>query len=86
MATSNTSSFNLDISDIFEEAFERAGKELTGGYSIRTARRSLNLLMLEWASRQVNLWTIEQVTLPLLVGVATYNVILHIRLVGCGVQ
>lgn len=73
MAISGTTAFNLDLSEIFEEAFERAGKELKSGYSIRTARRSLNLLMLEWASKQVNLWTIEELSIPLIANTATYT-------------
>lgn len=60
MATTGTSAFNLDINDIVEEAFERCGKELRTGYDFRTARRSLNLLAIEWANRGINLWTIEQ--------------------------
>ena len=58
--TSGTSAFNLDLNDLFEEAFERCGKELRSGYDFRTARRSMNLLTIEWANRGINLWTIEQ--------------------------
>ncbi|MBU3668274.1 MAG: hypothetical protein FGM53_07075, partial [Rhodocyclaceae bacterium] len=58
--TSGTSVFNLDLSDLVEEAFERCGTELRSGYDLRTARRSLNLLTIEWANRGINLWTIEQ--------------------------
>lgn len=58
--TSGTSSFNLDLNDIFEEAYERAGIEIRTGYEFRTARRSLNMLTIEWANRGINLWTIEQ--------------------------
>jgi hypothetical protein len=60
MTTSGTASFNLDLNNIVEEAFERCGKELRTGYDLRTARRSLNLLTVEWSNRGVNLWTIEQ--------------------------
>lgn len=60
MATSGTSTFNLDLNNLIEEAFERCGVELRTGYDFRTARRSLNLLTIEWASRGINLWTIEQ--------------------------
>lgn len=60
MATTGTSAFNLDVNDIIEESFERVGKELRTGYDFRTARRSLNLLAIEWANRGINLWTIEQ--------------------------
>ena len=58
--TSGASTFNLEIRDIVEEAFERCGAELRTGYDLRTARRSLNLLAIEWANRGINLWTIEQ--------------------------
>ena len=58
--TSGTSVFNLDLNDLIEEAFERCGSQLRSGYDFRTARRSLNLLTIEWANRGINLWTIEQ--------------------------
>lgn len=58
--TSGASTFNLEIKDIVEEAFERCGSELRTGYDLRTARRSLNLLAIEWANRGLNLWTVEQ--------------------------
>lgn len=73
MATSGTSAFNLDLSEIVEEAFERAGSELRTGYDLRTARRSLNLLFADWANRGVNMWTFEQGTINLIPGQATYN-------------
>ena len=57
--TSGNSSFNLDINNLVEEAFERCGAELRTGYDLRTARRSLNLLTIEWANRGINLWTVE---------------------------
>ena len=72
MTTSGTATFNLDLSDIVEEAFERCGAELRSGYDFRTARRSLNLLFQDWANRGVNLWTLEQGTIPLGAGTATY--------------
>jgi hypothetical protein len=65
MSTTGTSIFNLDVNDLIEEAFERCGKELRTGYDFRTARRSLNLLTVEWANRGINLWTIEQGQIPL---------------------
>lgn len=65
MATTGTSAFNLDVNDLIEEAFERCGQELRTGYDFRTARRSLNLLTIEWANRGINLWTIEQGQIPL---------------------
>jgi hypothetical protein len=72
MATTGTSSFNLDMNDLIEEAFERCGKELRTGYDFRTARRSLNLLTVEWANRGINLWTIEQGAIPMVTGQAVY--------------
>jgi len=58
--TSGLTAFNLDLNDIIEEAYERAGLEVRTGYEFRTARRSLNMLTIEWANRGINLWTIEQ--------------------------
>lgn len=60
MATSGTTDFNLSIDDLIEEAFERCGMQMTNGYQLTSARRSLNLLFLDWANRGLNLWTIEQ--------------------------
>ena len=57
--TTGTTSFNLDLNNLVEDAFERCGKELRTGYDLRTARRSLNLLTIEWANRGINLWTVE---------------------------
>jgi hypothetical protein len=71
--TSGTSAFNLDLNNLVEEAFERCGSELRTGYDLRTARRSLNLLTIEWANRGINLWTIEEGTIPLVQGQITYN-------------
>ena len=73
MTTAGTTSFNLDLSNLVEEAFERCGSELRTGYDLRTARRSLNLLTAEWANRGVNLWTIEQGEIPLVQGQIAYN-------------
>lgn len=73
MATSTTASFDLDLNEIVEEAFERAGSELRSGYDLRTARRSLNLLFADWANRGINLWTIDSSTQVLTSGTATYN-------------
>lgn len=72
-ATSGVSTFNLSIVDIIEEAYEQAGIELRTGYDVRTARRSLNLLALDWANRGYNLWTIEQGSLNLASGTASYS-------------
>ena len=71
--TTNTTAFNPDLNDIFEEAFERCGLELRTGYDFRTARRSLNFLIGEWANRGINLWTIEQGSINLAQGVTTYD-------------
>jgi hypothetical protein len=72
MTTSGTSTFNLDLSEIVEEAFERCGSELRTGYDLKTARRSLNLMFADWANRGINMWTFEQGTQTLTPGVATY--------------
>ena len=72
MTTSGVAAFNLDLTEIVEEAFERAGSELRTGYDLRTARRSLNLLFADWANRGINMWTFEQGTLTLTQGLATY--------------
>jgi hypothetical protein len=72
VTTSGTSGFNLDLNDIIEEAFERCGVEVRTGYEHRTARRSLNLLTIEWANRGINLWTIEQGSIPMVQGQITY--------------
>lgn len=69
MATSGTTDFNLSIDDLIEEAFERCGMRPTTGYHLTSARRSLNLLFLDWANRGLNLWTIEQATYALTQGV-----------------
>jgi hypothetical protein len=71
--TSDTTSFNPTLTEIFEEAFERCGSELRSGYDFRTARRSLNFLLTEWANRGINLWTIEQGTINLVQGQAVYD-------------
>jgi hypothetical protein len=68
MSTSGTTAFNLDLNNLIEEAFERCGTELRTGYDMRTARRSLNLLTVEWANRGINLWTIEQGQIDMVTG------------------
>lgn len=72
MTTSTTTAFNLNLNDLVEEAFERCGLELRTGYDFRTARRSLNLLTVEWANRGINLWTVEQGQITMNTGQATY--------------
>jgi len=72
MATSETYTFDLDLGDAIEEAFELAGLELRSGYDYKTARRSINLLMLEWQNRGLNLWTVEFAKQALTSGTFTY--------------
>jgi hypothetical protein len=73
MTTSGTTTFDLNVNELIEEAFERCGAELRTGYDFRTARRSLNLLTIEWANRGINLWTIEQGEIPMVQGQITYD-------------
>jgi len=73
MTTSGSSNFELDVNDYIEEAFERCGLEVRTGYDVRTATRSLNLMFADWANRGLNRWTIEQSTLSLTSGTATYS-------------
>jgi hypothetical protein len=73
MATSGTHDFSLDIVDIIEEAYERIGKEAYSGYDYRTARRSINLLMLEWQNRGLNLWKVKDAEQALTSGVQAYD-------------
>lgn len=74
MSTSGTTTFNLDLNNLVEEAFERCGAQLRSGYDLRTARRSLNLLTIEWANRGINLWTIEQGQVNLVTGQGLYPI------------
>ena len=73
MATSGTATFNMDFAEIAEEAWERAGREMRSGYDLRTARRSMNLLTLEWQNRGINLWTIDSSTVSLTTGTSQYT-------------
>jgi hypothetical protein len=73
MTTSGTTAFNMDLTEIVEEAFERAGGELRTGYDLRTASRSLNLMFAQWANRGLNMFTYEQGSINLIPGQATYN-------------
>ena len=74
MATSGTTSFDLEIDEIIEEAFERAGVGgARTGYHLKSARRSLNILFSEWGNRGVHLWKVKQATIPLVQGQAEYN-------------
>lgn len=70
--TTGLSAFNLDLNEIMEEAYERAGLEIRTGYEFRTARRSLNMLTIEWANRGINLWTVEQGQIVMNTGQAIY--------------
>jgi len=74
MTTKGQSIFNLDLNDLIEEAFERCGLELRTGYDFRTARRSLNLMTIEWANRGLNLWTVEQGQIPMVTGQGLYPI------------
>lgn len=73
MTTTGTTTFNLDIVNLLEEAYERCGVEMRTGYDFRTARRSLNLLTMSWANRGINLWTIEEGTIAMVQGTLSYN-------------
>lgn len=72
MSTTGTTGFNLDFTEIAEEAWERAGREMRSGYDLRTARRSMNLMTIEWANRGLNMWTIEEGSFTLTPGLNTY--------------
>ena len=73
MATSGTATFNMDFTEIAEEAWERAGREMRSGSDLRTARRSMNLLTIEWVNRGVNLWTIEEGSVSLTESTSQYT-------------
>lgn len=73
MTTTGTTDFDLDFTEIAEESWERAGKEMRSGYDLRTARRSMNLMLIEWQNRGINMWTIDEGSLPLVDGTATYT-------------
>lgn len=72
MATSGTTAFDLNFTEIAEEAWERAGREMRSGYDLRTARRSMNLMTIEWQNRGINMWTIDEGSVALIDGTATY--------------
>ena len=71
MTTANTTAFDMEFTEIAEEAFERAGREMRSGYDLRTARRSMNLLTIEWQNRGINMWTIDSGTIDLVKGQTT---------------
>ena len=72
MTTTGSTIFNMDFTEIAEEAWERAGREMRSGYDLRTARRSMNLMTIEWQSKGINMWTMEQGIINLTAGLATY--------------
>jgi len=73
MTTSGTTAFNMDFTEIAEEAWERAGREMRSGYDLRTARRSMNLMTIEWQNRGINIWTIDEGTINLVDGTSEYT-------------
>ena len=72
MTTTGSTLFNMDFTEIAEEAWERAGREMRSGYDLKTARRSMNLMTIEWQNRGINMWTIEQGFITLTPGLNTY--------------
>jgi len=72
MTTTGSTLFNMDFTEIAEEAWERAGREMRSGYDLRTARRSMNLMAIEWQNKGINMWTMEQGVINLTPGLATY--------------
>ncbi len=73
MPSSGVAVFDLELTELCEEAFERAGGQLQSGYDLRTARRSLNIMFADWANRGLNMWSFEQGSIPLVAGTATYT-------------
>ena len=73
MASSGTTAFDMDFTEIAEEAWERAGREMRSGYDLRTARRSMNLMTIEWQNRGINMWTIDSGTVTLVSGTSRYD-------------
>jgi len=73
MATSGTNAFDLDVDEVIEESFERCGLNSRSGYDLKTARRSLNIMLAEWANRGINLWTVELRTQTLTADTTSYT-------------
>ena len=73
MTTSSTTAFDMEFTEIAEEAWERAGRELRSGYDLKTARRSMNLMTIEWQNRGINMWTIDEGAVTLVEGVTQYD-------------
>ena len=74
MAVSGSKDFELDVADYVEEAFERCGLELRTGYDLKSATRSLNLMLAEWANRGLNQWTVTEKTVAMVKDTGTYNI------------
>ena len=74
MAISGSKDFELDVADYVEEAFERCGLELRTGYDLKSATRSLNLMLAEWANRGLNQWTVDEKTVAMVKDTTTYNI------------
>jgi hypothetical protein len=74
MATSNSKNFEPDVGEFIEEAYERCGLELRTGYDLKSAQRSLNLMLAEWANRGLNQWTVLQKTVAMVKNTVTYNI------------
>ena len=74
MAVSGSKDFEPDVAEYVEEAFERCGLELRTGYDLRTARRSMNLMLAEWANRGLNQWTIQQNSISMVKDQTVYNI------------
>jgi len=74
MSTTGTTGFDLDFTELAEEAWERAGREMRSGYDLRTARRSMNLMTIEWQNRGINMWTIQQQSITFVQGLNTYPI------------
>ena len=73
MTTTGTTAFDMSFTEIAEEAWERAGREMRSGYDLRTARRSMNLMLIEWQNRGINLWTVDEGSVSLVDGTDTYT-------------
>ena len=73
MATSGTNAFDLDVDEVIEESFERCGLNSRSGYDLKTARRSLNIMLAEWSNRGINLWTVELRTQTLTANTTNYT-------------
>ena len=73
MTASTTAAFDMEFTEVAEEAWERAGREMRSGYDLRTARRSMNLMTIEWQNRGINMWTIDEGTVNLVKGTSEYT-------------